>query len=116
MLLKESLAFTEYSATLFFCGISLGTILRPGFIYGKWRVNGIDIPLDLVGEPLAKVLEATKVLTRPLNVLPASDVFFSLPLSVDDVAYAAIKAVTDDDVFGIQTIEQIKELSSARSN
>lgn len=89
-----------------------GTVLRPGFIYGKRRVNGIDIPLQLIGEPMDKVLAATKTFTRPLSSLPASDLFFAPPVSVDDVAYAAIRAVTDDDVFGIQTIEQIKELSS----
>ncbi|MCO5581331.1 hypothetical protein L7F22_035212 [Adiantum nelumboides] len=90
-----------------------GTVLRPGFIYGKRRLNGVDIPLDVVGEPLEKVLAATKTFTRPLSSLPASDVLFAPPVSVDDVAYAAIKAVTDDDVFGVQTIEQIKELASS---
>lgn len=90
-----------------------GTVLRPGFIYGKRRVNGLDVPLDLIGEPMEKILAATKTVTRPLSSLPASDLFFAPPLSVDDVAYAAIKAITDDDVFGIQTIEQIKELSAA---
>ncbi|KAI5084236.1 hypothetical protein GOP47_0000405 [Adiantum capillus-veneris] len=90
-----------------------GTVLRPGFIYGKRRVNGIDIPLNVVGEPLEKVLDATKTFTRPLSSLPASDFFFAPPVSVDDVANAAIKAVTDDDVFGVQTIEQIKELASS---
>lgn len=96
-------------------GVCVGTVLRPGFIYGKRRVNGIDVPLDFIGEPLEKVLAATKTITRPLSSLPASDLFFAPPVSVDDVAYAAIKAVTDDDVFGIQTIEQIKELSSGRA-
>jgi hypothetical protein len=75
-------------------------------------VNGIDIPLELVGEPLDKFLDATKSLTRPLSSLPGSDLFIAPPVSVDDVAYAAIKAVLDDDVFGIQTIEQIKQLAS----
>ena len=103
----------EHLATLLMLNLDVGTILRPGFIYGKRRVNGIDVPLDLIGEPLAKILEATRSLTRPLSALPASDLLFTLPVNVDDVAYAAIKAVTDDDVFGIQTIEQIIELSSA---
>lgn len=34
------------------------------------------------------------------------------PVCVDDVALAVINAVTDDDVFGIFTIEQIKEAAS----
>ena len=76
-------------------------------------MNGIDVPLQLVGEPLDKFLDSTKSFTRPLQSLPGSDLFIAPPVSVDDVAYAAIKAVTDDDVFGIQTIEQIIELSSA---
>ncbi|KAJ9135106.1 hypothetical protein P3X46_032325 [Hevea brasiliensis] len=29
-----------------------GVVLRPGFIYGKRRVDGFEIPLDLVGQPL----------------------------------------------------------------
>ncbi|KAH7444815.1 hypothetical protein KP509_02G093000 [Ceratopteris richardii] len=90
-----------------------GTVLRPGFIYGKRRVNGIDIPLDAFGEPLEKVLGVTKTFTRPFSSLPASDVFLVPPISVDDVAYAAIKAIIDDDVFGVQTVEQIKELASS---
>ena len=61
---------------------------------------------------LVKILEATRSLTRPLSALPASDLLFTLPVNVDDVAYAAIKAVIDDDVFGIQNIEQIKQLAS----
>ncbi|XP_015897724.1 uncharacterized protein At1g32220, chloroplastic [Ziziphus jujuba] len=86
-----------------------GVVLRPGFIYGKRRVDGLEIPLDLVGQPLERILSATQNLTKPLSSLPASDLLLAPPVSVDDVALAVINAITDDDFFGIFTIEQIKE-------
>ncbi|XP_060207681.1 uncharacterized protein At1g32220, chloroplastic-like isoform X2 [Lycium barbarum] len=86
-----------------------GVVLRPGFIYGKRKVNGFEIPLDLIGEPLEKLLRATESFTKPLSSLPASDLVLAPPVSVDDVAYAVINAVKDDDCFGIFTIDQIKE-------
>ncbi|XP_059656890.1 uncharacterized protein At1g32220, chloroplastic isoform X2 [Cornus florida] len=89
-----------------------GAVLRPGFIYGKRRVDGFEIPLDLIGEPLEKILRATENLTKPLSSLPASDLILAPPVSVDDVAFAAINAVVDDDFFGIFTIEQIKEAAA----
>lgn len=89
-----------------------GVVLRPGFIYGKRRVDGIEIPLDLVGEPLEKILGAVERFIKPLRSLPASDIFLAPPVSVDDLALAAINAVKDDDFFGIFTIEQIKEAAA----
>ncbi|KAJ9707241.1 hypothetical protein PVL29_002297 [Vitis rotundifolia] len=89
-----------------------GVVLRPGFIYGKRRVNGFEIPLDLIGEPLERILRATENFTRPLSSLPASDLILAPPVSVDDVALAAVNAITDDDFFGIFTIEQIKEAAA----
>ncbi|KAK4557259.1 hypothetical protein RGQ29_007137 [Quercus rubra] len=86
-----------------------GVVLRPGFIYGKRRVDGFEIPLDLIGEPVERILRATESFTRPLSSLPASDLLLAPPVSVDDVALAAINAISDDDFFGIFTIEQIKE-------
>lgn len=88
-----------------------GTILRPGFIYGKRRFNGMDIPLDVVGEPLERALAAAASFIRPLQKLPASDLLLAPPVSVDDVAVAAIRALQDDYYFGIFTIEQIKEMA-----
>lgn len=72
-------------------------------------MDGFEIPLDLVGEPVERILRATESFTRPLSSLPASDLLLAPPVSVDDVALAAINAVSDDDFFGIFTIEQIKE-------
>ncbi|KAK8650335.1 hypothetical protein V6N13_139980 [Hibiscus sabdariffa] len=89
-----------------------GVVLRPGFIYGKRRVDGFELPLDLVGEPLERILSAVENFTKPLSSLPASDVFLAPPVSVDDVAYAVINAVRDDDCFGVFTIEQIKEAAA----
>ncbi|XP_030524704.1 uncharacterized protein At1g32220, chloroplastic isoform X2 [Rhodamnia argentea] len=89
-----------------------GVVLRPGFIYGKRRIDGIEIPLDFIGEPVERILQALENFTKPLSSLPASDILLAPPVSVDDVALAAINAVSDDDVFGIFTIEQIKEAAA----
>ncbi|KAL2634680.1 hypothetical protein R1flu_006159 [Riccia fluitans] len=92
---------------------SSGTILRPGFIYGKRRVNGVEVPLDFVGQPLEKLLAATETFTRPFSKLPASDLLLAPPVSVTDVALAALKALKDDTYFGTLSIEQIKEAAAA---
>ncbi|KAK4796897.1 hypothetical protein SAY86_029223 [Trapa natans] len=89
-----------------------GVVLRPGFIYGKRRVDGFEIPLDLFGEPVERILRATENFTKPLSSLPGSDLLLAPPVSVDDVALAVISAVTDDDFFGTFTIEQIKEAAA----
>ncbi|GAB2219294.1 hypothetical protein Drorol1_Dr00006929 [Drosera rotundifolia] len=83
--------------------ISTGVVLRPGFIYGKRKVDGFEIALDLIGEPLERFLRAIENFTRPLSSLPASDLLLAPTISVDDVY-----AIRDDDFFGIFTIEQIK--------
>lgn len=89
-----------------------GVVLRPGFIYGKRKVDGFEIPLDIIGEPLERILSATENITKPLSSLPASDLVLAPPVSVDDVALAVVSAVRDDDMFGIFTINQIKEAAS----
>ncbi|CAH1453462.1 unnamed protein product [Lactuca virosa] len=91
---------------------SSGVILRPGFIYGKRKVGNYEIPLDLIGEPVERLLNATASFTKPLNALPASDLILAPPVSVDDVALAAVNAAKDDDCFGVFTINQIKEAAS----
>ncbi|XP_051114596.1 uncharacterized protein At1g32220, chloroplastic [Andrographis paniculata] len=100
----ESEVLSKYPTT--------GVVLRPGFIYGKRKVDGFEIPLDLIGEPIEKLLKAVESFTKPLNSLPASDLFLAPPVSVDDVAYAAVNAVIDDDMFGVFTIEQIKQAAT----
>lgn len=92
--------------------VSTGVVFRPGFIYGKRKLDGFEIPLDVIGEPLERLLLATENFTKPLSSLPASDLLLARPVSVDDVAYAVINAVMDDDFFGIFTIEQIKEAAA----
>ncbi|XP_042488694.1 uncharacterized protein At1g32220, chloroplastic isoform X1 [Macadamia integrifolia] len=89
-----------------------GVVLRPGFIYGKRKVDGFEIPLDLIGEPLERFLRATENFTKPLSSLPASDLLLAPPVSVDDVALAVINSVTDDEFFGVFTIDQIKEAAA----
>ena len=91
---------------------SSGIVLRPAFIYGKRRVDGFELPLDLVGEPAEKILRAVENFTKPLSSLPASDLLLAPPVSVDDVALAVINGVRDDDFFGIFTIDQIKEAAN----
>ncbi|KAK4486746.1 hypothetical protein RD792_006681 [Penstemon davidsonii] len=92
---------------------STGVVFRPGFIYGKRKVDGFEIPLDLVGEPLEKLLLSIENFTKPLNSLPASDLLLAPPVSVDDLGFAVVNAVIDDDFFGVFTIEQIREAAAA---
>ncbi|KAJ8448424.1 hypothetical protein Cgig2_022052 [Carnegiea gigantea] len=89
-----------------------GVVLRPAFIYGRRRVDGFEIPLDLIGEPWEKILRATESFTRPLNALPASDLVLVPPVSVNDLALAVVNAVRDDDMFGIFTVDQIKQAAA----
>lgn len=92
---------------------SSGVVLRPGFIYGKRKVDGYEIPLDIVGQPLEKLLSSVENFTKPLSALPGSDLVLASPVNVDDVAYAVINAVIDDSFFGVFTIEQIKEAAAS---
>lgn len=75
-------------------------------------MDGFEIPLDLVGEPVEKFLSVFGNFIKPLSSVPASDIFLAPPVSVDDLALATINAITDDDVFGVFTIEQIKEAAA----
>lgn len=93
-----------------------GTILRPGFIYGSRRVNGIDIPLNFIGVPLERLLAQTKVYTRPFANLPASDLLLAPPVSVNDVAITALQAMKNDSITGILNIENIKEIAASVVN
>lgn len=66
----------------------------------------------MIGAPVERILSATENITKPLRSLPASDLFLAPPVSVDDLALAVVNAVTDDDFFGVFTIEQIKEAAA----
>ncbi|GJP46669.1 hypothetical protein CLOM_g5931 [Closterium sp. NIES-68] len=90
-----------------------GVVLRPGFIYGKRRVTGgVEVPLDLIGQPLEKLLSATKDITKLFSPLPASDLLLAPPVDVADLAAVAVRAVVDDSVAGMYDIEGIKQLAS----
>ncbi|CAI5467205.1 unnamed protein product [Closterium sp. Yama58-4] len=79
-----------------------GVVLRPGFIYGKRRVTGgVEVPLDLIGQPLEKLLSATKDITKLLSPLPASDLLLAPPVDVADLASVAVRAVVDDSIAGV---------------
>ncbi|RVX14538.1 Uncharacterized protein, chloroplastic [Vitis vinifera] len=77
-------------------------LLDSGYFTGKRKAES---------EVLSKYPNSEN-LTRPLSALPASDLILAPPVSVDDVALAAVNAITDDDFFGIFTIEQIKEAAA----
>eukprot|EP00238_Polyblepharides_amylifera_P008831 CAMPEP_0196579260 /NCGR_PEP_ID=MMETSP1081-20130531/19813_1 /TAXON_ID=36882 /ORGANISM="Pyramimonas amylifera, Strain CCMP720" /LENGTH=263 /DNA_ID=CAMNT_0041898777 /DNA_START=266 /DNA_END=1057 /DNA_ORIENTATION=- len=89
-----------------------GTVLRPGFIYGERLVPklGVKIPLSVVGEPLQKFLEndTVKTLSNALSGLPASDLVFAPPVSVEAVAAAALKCLSDPGMVGIIDIKAIQ--------
>ncbi|KAM0935682.1 putative NAD(P)-binding domain, NAD(P)-binding domain superfamily [Dioscorea sansibarensis] len=57
-----------------------GVVLRPGFIYGKRKVDGFEIPLELIGEPLERFLAVVENFTKPLSSLPASDLLLAPPI------------------------------------
>lgn len=95
--------------------VFVGTILRPGFIYGTKNLNGVNVPLNLLGEPLEKLLQATTMFTRPLQNLPASDLLLAPPVNVDDVGAAVIRALVDDSYYGVFNIDQIKEMAKGMS-
>ncbi|KAJ3692565.1 hypothetical protein LUZ60_011660 [Juncus effusus] len=93
-----------------------GVVLRPGFIYGKRKLDGFEIPLDLIGQPLERILKASQGFTKPLSSIPGSDLILAPPVSVDDVALAVVNAVLDDGFFGVFDIEQIKEAAAKVRN
>ncbi|KAM0934496.1 putative NAD-dependent epimerase/dehydratase, NAD(P)-binding domain superfamily [Dioscorea sansibarensis] len=78
----------------------------------KRKVDGFEIPLHLIGEPLEKLLSATENFANPLSSLPTSDLPLIPPMSVDDVPFAVLNAVLDDIFFGVFTIEQIKKAAA----
>ena len=90
-----------------------GVVLRPGFIYGKRRVNTFDIPLDVLGKPLEMLLETSRSFTKPLEQIPGSDLLLAPPISVEDVASAAVACVLRKDVFGVVDIEGIKRFAKS---
>ncbi|CAL0311792.1 unnamed protein product [Lupinus luteus] len=67
-----------------------GVVLRPRFIYGKRKLGDYEIPLDLIGEPIERILKAIENFTKPLSFLPASDLILAPPVSVDNVALALL--------------------------
>eukprot|EP00850_Spirogloea_muscicola_P024892 SM001702S03161 [mRNA] locus=s1702:911:1659:+ [translate_table: standard] len=93
---------------------SSGVILRPGFIYGKRRIGSAYLPLDAVGFPLEKIVDAAQGLgiVRPLSWLPGSDLLLAPPVSVEAVAATIIAAITDSSISGIVPIAQIKSIAA----
>mmetsp|Transcript_38672 Transcript_38672/g.65105 ORF Transcript_38672/g.65105 Transcript_38672/m.65105 type:complete len:325 (-) Transcript_38672:185-1159(-) len=92
-----------------------GTVLRPGFIYGSRLVSelGVSIPLNLVGEPVQKILAMGMdspfgALVKAIKPLPASDILLAAPVSVEAVAMAALKCVSGAQQLGVVDIDAIQ--------
>lgn len=92
-----------------------GTVLRPGFIYGSRLVSelGVSIPLELVGEPIQKILAMGMDspfggLVKAIKPLPASDILLAAPVSVEAVAMAALKCVSGAQQLGVVDIDAIQ--------
>lgn len=84
-------------------------ILRPGFVYGNRMLpQGFSIPLGLVGLPLELVFRPLQSLI-PLTLLTP-------PISVEDVAKAAVYACLNPDSKGIFEYKGMRELSAAYTN
>lgn len=83
-------------------------ILRPAMIYGnRTMASGINLPLGLVGAPIRAV-------TEPLHrVVPLS--ILTPPISVDEVAQAAVYACQEASVTGIYDRKSITQLAGALS-
>lgn len=92
-----------------------GAVLRPGFIYGSRLVPqlGVAVPLNLVGEPVQKILSLAEEsplgpLAKALKPLPASDVVFAPPVSVESVAVTALKCLKEPSMVGVIDIDGIQ--------
>lgn len=91
-----------------------GIILRPGFIYGKRRVaSNVEVPLDLIGQPLDRFLAATKDFTKIFSLLPASDLLLAPPVDVEELAKVAVQGVVDGSMAGVFTIDEIKAMAAS---
>eukprot|EP00898_Chlorokybus_atmophyticus_P005551 jgi/Chlat1/5998/Chrsp4S06306 len=88
-----------------------GTVLRPGFIYGTRRMGAVGLPLQLVGAPLEQVLKLTAPVTKVFSGIPGSDILLAPPVSVEQVARAAVKAAKDDSITGVLDIDKIKQIA-----
>jgi nucleoside-diphosphate-sugar epimerase len=89
-----------------------GTVLQPGFIYGDRVVGSNTLPLGTVGKPLEQILTGSlgKAL-KPLAAIPGSDVLLAPPVSVDDVASAAVRCATGQHPAGVYDIEGITRIA-----
>ncbi|KAJ7003690.1 hypothetical protein NC653_008791 [Populus alba x Populus x berolinensis] len=85
---------------------------QPGFIYGRRRVDGFEIPLDLIGEPGKRILNAVETLTKSFSSFSAPNLLLAPPFNVDDLALAVVNAVIYDDFICVFIIEQIKEAAA----
>jgi nucleoside-diphosphate-sugar epimerase len=71
-----------------------GTILQPGMVYGTRVQGGTNIPLGMIGKPLEALFSAPG-LNQLQHVIPfIGKLAFSPPVSVSDVATAAVLAAT----------------------
>jgi nucleoside-diphosphate-sugar epimerase len=73
---------------------SKGAILQPGMVYGTRVQGGTNIPLGMIGKPLEALFRAP-LLNQLQHTIPfIGKLAFSPPVSVSDVAAAAVRAAT----------------------
>ena len=69
-----------------------GIALRPTFVYGKRQLpNGVSIPLELLGAPMAAVLKLLP--TKRISSVPILGAALAPPVSVDAVGRAAASSI-----------------------
>jgi nucleoside-diphosphate-sugar epimerase len=86
---------------------SRSAILRPAFIYGNRTITppGVMVPLGLLGAPMRAVFQPLHRLI-PLSILTP-------PISVEEVASAAVYACQEPSVTGVHEHKSIVQLASA---
>lgn len=90
-----------------------GVVVRPGFIYGDRKVGDVVLPLGVVGKPVEDLLKKLpKNAGELLKRLPASDLAFAPPISLEVVANAIAKAVYEPEVTGVLELEDMERLAS----
>jgi nucleoside-diphosphate-sugar epimerase len=73
---------------------SKGTILQPGMVYGTRVQGGAKIPLGVIGKPLEALFTAPLLNQLQHSIPYIGKLAFSPPVSVHDVAKAAVRAAT----------------------
>eukprot|EP01023_Acetabularia_acetabulum_P029845 TRINITY_DN2811_c0_g2_i3.p1 TRINITY_DN2811_c0_g2~~TRINITY_DN2811_c0_g2_i3.p1 ORF type:complete len:297 (+),score=62.18 TRINITY_DN2811_c0_g2_i3:100-990(+) len=79
-----------------------GVTLKPGFVSGRRLVGSVALPLEYVGNPLAKILGYFP--TKEITKFPVVGAGFVPPVTVECLAKAAVMAALDPQ-FGRQVLD-----------